>query len=343
MSRLTRLPSSALRLTGADRLDFVQGQMTANLGAAPTPGMVPACFLNVRGQIEHFARVYRRADDIYLHLDAGAAPGLAARLKKYIIFDQVQVQDVSELLSTLHLWGQDLPGWNAAGTDVQSFELGGGAVLAARVNRTGTPGLDVHYLSGHEADLLPLLGQEAPFAELEAARIRAGISDVVQDGWQGSLLQEVGLEDAVSYRKGCYVGQEIMARLEARGKTRYALTRLEALEAAQTLPAHSDILLLDPNSADEEQVGRKVVGQTGASAGAEALAKLRKDLPAGAVLLVGSVQARALTTSQREAEAPAPEQDSAAKGQVAGSGPFAHSPSQPVLAPEGDDTRPLSG
>ena len=62
MTAFTRLPSSALRLTGPDRLDFVQGQMTANLKAAPTPGMVPACFLNVRGgQIEQFARVYRRA------------------------------------------------------------------------------------------------------------------------------------------------------------------------------------------------------------------------------------------------------------------------------------------
>ena len=278
MSSFTRLPSSALRLTGPDRLDFVQGQMTGNIKAAPTPGMVPACFLNVKGQIEQFARVYRRADDVYLHLDAGAAPALAARLKKYIIFDQVEVQDVSEVLATLHLWSEDLPGWNAAGADVQTFELGG-VLLAARVNRTGTPGLDVHYLKKHEAGLLPLLGQEVLFEMLEAARIQAGISDVGRDGWAGSLLQEVGLEDAISYRKGCYVGQEIMARLEARGKTRYALTRLEAVSDA--LPAQSEILL-----------DGKTVGVTGASAGVLALAKLRKDVPPEAVLTVGTVQAR---------------------------------------------------
>ena len=285
MSRFTRLPSSALRLTGADRLDFVQGQMTANLRAAPTPGMVPACFLNVKGQIEHFARVYRRADDVYLHLDAGAAPALAARLKKYIIFDAVEVQDISGVLSTVHLWQEALPGWDAAGPAVQSLELGGGAVLAARVSRTGEPGLDLHYLARHGAGVLPLLGEEVPFAQLEGARIAAGLPDVGQDGWAGSLLQEVGLDGeggAISYRKGCYVGQEIMARLEARGKTRHALTRLAARDASQTLPGHTDILLED-----------KVVGVTGAAAGPLALAKLRKDVPQGALLTVSGVEAQA--------------------------------------------------
>ncbi len=289
MSRFTRLPSSALRLTGPDRLDFVQGQMTANLKAAPTPGMVPACFLNVRGQIEQFARVYRRADDVYLHLDDLSGTGeqaalLAARLKKYIIFDQVEVHDVTGVLGSLHLWSEELPGWNAQGPDVQSFDLGSGTdrsagtVLAARVNRSGETGLDVHYLQKHEAALLEALGaEEVPQAELEAARIAAGVSDVVRDGWQGSLLQEVGQDAAISYRKGCYVGQEIMARLEARGNARHALTLL----SGHNIPPHSEI-----------RHGERLVGQTGGSTGELALSKLRKDLPEGAELRVGEAEAR---------------------------------------------------
>ena len=282
MSRFTRLPSSALRLTGPDRLDFVQGQMTAHLKAAPTPGMVPACFLNVRGQIEHFARVYRRADDVYLHLDDLSGTGeqaatLAARFRKYIIFDQVEVQNVSAVLGSLHLWDETLTGWDAAGPDVQSFELGGGVLLVGRVNRTGTPGLDVHYLQKHGAGLFAELNaQEVPHAELETARIAAGIGDVVQDGWQGSLPQEVGQDAAISYRKGCYVGQEIMARLEARGHARHALR----LIAGEHLPAHSEI-----------RYAGRVVGQTGASTGTLALAKLRTDLPEGAELRVGEAVA----------------------------------------------------
>jgi folate-binding protein YgfZ len=306
MTRFTRLPSSALRLTGPDRLDFVQGQMTAHLKAAPTPGMVPACFLNVRGQIEQFARVYRREDDVYLHLDDLSGRGeqaalLAARLKKYIIFDQVEVQDVSAVLSSLHLWPEplagELDGWNAAGPDVQTFEPGGadsglGVLLVGRVNRSGQAGLDVHYLKKHEAALLDALKlQEAPQAELEAARIKAALSDVVRDGWQGSLPQEVGQDASVSYRKGCYVGQEIMARLEARGNARHALTLL----SGHDLPAHSEI-----------RHGERLVGQTGDSTGEVALAKLRKDLPEGAVLRVGDAEARVLVPTADSPDLPSP-------------------------------------
>lgn len=278
MTAFTRLPSSALRLTGADRLDFVQGQMTNNLKAAPTPGMLPACFLNHKGQIEFFAHIYKRESDVYLHLAEDQAPALAARFRKYIIFDAVEVQDVTDQLATLHVWGEGVPGWDAAGGAAQSFDLGGGTVLAGRIDRTGTPGLDLHYLRQHEAALLAALNaSELPFADLEAARIRAGISDVVRDGWTGNLPQEVGLGSAMSYRKGCYVGQEIMARLEARGNTRYHLAQL----SGEGLPAHTDILL-----------GGKLVGRTGSSVGDLALARLRRDVEPDAGLEVGGVSAR---------------------------------------------------
>ncbi|ADV66273.1 YgfZ/GcvT domain-containing protein [Deinococcus maricopensis] len=275
----TRIPSSALRLTGADRVDFVQGQMTNHLKAAPTPGMVPCAFLNVRGQVEFFARAYKRADDVYLHLAEGDAPALAARLRRYIIFDQVDVQDVTEQLGTAHVWpGAALPGWDAAGADVQSFELGGGTVLAARVNRVGAVGVDVHYLRAHEAAVLAALGEEVPGAALERARLEAGVPDVPADEWRGVLPQEVGLDFAISYRKGCYVGQEIMARLEARGNTRYRLARL----TGEGLPAHADVT----------DAAGKVVGRTGASTGAVTLARLRKEFADGADVQVGGVSAR---------------------------------------------------
>ncbi len=289
----TRLPSSALRLTGADRLDFAQGQMTNDLKGAPTPGMVPACFLNARGQIEFFARVYRRADDVYLHVAAGEAPGLAARLKRYIIFDQVEVQDLTDTLQTAHVWSEDLPGWAAGGPKVQTFSLGGGDVLAARVDRTGAPGVDLHYLRRHEAEVLSALGEERPLEALTRARVRAGVPDVTADRWRGYLPQEVGLDDAMSYRKGCYVGQEIMARLEARGQTRYHLMAL----AGEGLPGHAEVT----------QDG-KVVGVAGESVGDRVLARLRRELSPGDTVQVGGVTARveAARTASGEPGAQAP-------------------------------------
>ncbi|THF70134.1 folate-binding protein YgfZ [Deinococcus sp. Arct2-2] len=269
----TKIPSGGLRITGADRVDFVQGQMTGDLRGAPTPGLVACTFLNVRGQIETFARAYRRTDDVYLHVDTEQAEALAARLKRYIIFDQVEVKDVSEDLRCVHVWpGAAVDGWNAVGPDVQTFELGGGVVLIGRVNRTGAAGLDLHYLTRHEAAVLAALdGEETPLAGLDAARIAAGIPDIARDGFSGTLPQEVGLDvggplPAISYRKGCYVGQEIMARLEARGNTRYHLARLEG----ESLPRGADILH-----------SGKVVGQTGLNAGGFSLVRLRKEVADG--------------------------------------------------------------
>ncbi|PTA68028.1 CAF17-like 4Fe-4S cluster assembly/insertion protein YgfZ [Deinococcus arcticus] len=282
----TSIPSSSLRVTGADRVDFVHGQMTNHLRAAPTPGLVPCAFLNVRGQIEQFARVYRREQDVYLHLDEGQAGPLAARLRRYIIFDQVEVHDTTPELRTVHLWRPaDLPGWDAEGADAQLLTLGGAAVLGGRVNRTGTPGVDLHYLARDEATLHPALGgPEVPLAKLDEARVAAGIPDIARDALGGTLPQEVGLDlggplPAISYRKGCYVGQEIMARLEARGQTRYHLARLQGTGGAGWPAGH------------EVTFEGRVVGQAGLWAGGASLARVRRDLPGGAAVQVGPVGA----------------------------------------------------
>lgn len=278
----TRLPSSSVRVTGPDRVDLVQGQMTADLRGAPTPGVVAGVFLNVRGQIEHFARAYRREHDVYLHLDDGQAPAVVARLRRYVIFDQVEVHDVTDALASVHVQGDGLAGWDPGGPDAQQFELAGITALAGRVNRSGTPGVDVHYLRRHEDALLAALpGPEGRVEDLTAARIHAGIPDVLRDGFTGTLLQEIGLDvggplPAISYRKGCYVGQEIMARLEARGTPRYHLAQLVGTDL--------------PERAEVTQEGR-VVGQAGQHAEGVSLARLRRELADGAPVLVGGVPA----------------------------------------------------
>ena len=97
------------------------------------------------------------------------------------------------------------------------------------------------------------------------------------DRFQGMLPQEIGLDvsgplPAISYQKGCYVGQEIMARLEARGNTRHHLARLSG-----ELTPFSEVTL-----------DGKVVGQLGAVADGLGLAKLRKEVADGQQVQVGT-------------------------------------------------------
>ena len=104
--------------------------------------------------------------------EALGCPALLARLKRYVIFDQVELEDLTDTLRTVHVWNpDDLPGWNGAGEGAQTLNLAGATVLAGRVNRTGNPGVDLHYLARHEdAVLAALAGAEVPLADLDAAR-----------------------------------------------------------------------------------------------------------------------------------------------------------------------------
>jgi tRNA-modifying protein YgfZ len=284
----TYLPSSAVRVTGADRLDFVQGQMTGHIKAAGSPGRVPALFLNTKGQIEYAAQIYRRDEDLYLHLAENQSQALLERFKKYIIFDAVTVQDLSETLSSLHLWGwgegvlpkpllefqegQDLTREIALPiTDTQGMTF-----LASKINRSGTVGLDLHVLKRDLSSLLELIPlQEAPYSELQTARVEVGFPDALEDDFLGDLPQECGLDYAVSYAKGCYIGQEIMARLEARGNPRYHLVRV----VGEDIPSHSPLILEG-----------KTVGKTGLSLGYTALATVRRALDWNTPLEAGKVR-----------------------------------------------------
>lgn len=263
MMRYTILPNRGLRVTGEDRLAFLQGQMTNDLRGSD---MVSAAFLDPRGRVEHFARIYKREHDIYISCESDREV-LEARFRRYIIFDQVTIETVP--VRTIHLWNETdgaALGWQIDGGDVQQWVHEGATLLAARVNRTGREGLDLHFLESDEASLS--LPPPTSLTELDHARIHAGLPDPARDHFLGYLLPEIGLDvggalPSISYRKGCYVGQEIMARLEARGNVRYELRLLKA----DNLPSHTPIF-----SGDRE------VGVTGLSTGTTALARLKKGM-----------------------------------------------------------------
>jgi tRNA-modifying protein YgfZ len=279
------IPSGALRVTGSDRLPFVHGQVSNDVRGLPIPGGCRAVILNAKGQIEFDLRIYRRADDLYLQTSGGLEGAVYERLKRYIVFDDVQLEDITAKIRVFHT-SDDLVrklGFASGGADVQLLEGDFGGLLAARVERGLMGGVDVHVLHSHADALETFLQAHAErlnAADLERARVRAGLPDAHRDGFLERLPQECGLEPAINYRKGCYIGQEIMARLEARGNTRYALQsvtleRPVEIGAAVTLEG-------------------KTVGQVGSSLmdgeRVIGLAVLRRDLEPGASLFVDDVR-----------------------------------------------------
>lgn len=274
---LIRHDGGLLELRGADRTDFLHNQCTSHIKGLAQGGWLQTLFLNSRGQIEFSGSVFHRPESLWLATDRPAE--LRQRFLRYIIFDQVEVAELSG-----YAW-LELIGPRAAEI-LGAPQMGGfvereGALLARHAH-----GLELIVpLEGFQAlreRVLSAGGVEVGSGAYDLWRIERGVAGYLEA--LGELPQEVGLEERVSYKKGCYLGQEIMARLEARGNTRYRLMALrgEGLEAGA-----------------EVRRGEKVVGKVGTVAvspqdGPLALALLRKEVQAGEELWVGEASVRAL-------------------------------------------------
>jgi tRNA-modifying protein YgfZ len=236
------LELGVLQLLGSDRIPFLHGQCSNDVRGLTVGSACTALVLNARGQIEFEIEVLRRADDLLVFCQHGLETALFERLKRYIIFDDVQMQILTDYKLAHHIGDITTahPHWRKA----RGFENG----------------VDVLLPTGENPNLEPL--------DFRLARVKASIPNAVEDGFVGRLPQECGFDFAVSYKKGCYIGQEIMARLEARGQTRYELRQVHL---AKALAAGTAIV----------QQGKEV-GQLGAcvadGAGVTALAVLRRDL-----------------------------------------------------------------
>ncbi len=248
MAFFTQIPSGAIRVTGTDRLDFVQGQVAQNIKTLSTPGGARSMILNVKGQIEFDVRIYRRKDDIYLQTASDLSEVVMARLQKYIVFDDVKLENISDRIRVLHISGEqtfELVSSFGFSSGTQLLETDFGTLLVSEVKRGNGAGFDVHVLGSKFDELRQAFitqgTTELSADNLEQRRIVSGLANAHIDGFTGMLPQECGLLEGVSFKKGCYVGQEIMARLDARGHSNKTLARVNLEHKLETgTPMMSD-------------------------------------------------------------------------------------------------------
>jgi tRNA-modifying protein YgfZ len=244
MAFYTPISSGAIRVTGTDRLDFVQGQVAQNIKALSVPGVARSMILNVKGQIEFDVRIYRRKDDLYLQTAAKLSDAVMARLQKYIVFDDVKLENISNQIRVYHISGNGAEqfvsrlGYVLQAANAQLLETPLGVLLVSNLDRGNQIGFDLHVLGKNATTLEQEFTKhqltELSSFELEQRRIVSGFPNAHTDGFTGMLPQECGLLEGVSFKKGCYVGQEIMARLEARGHSNKTLVRINLEQPLET-------------------------------------------------------------------------------------------------------------
>jgi folate-binding protein YgfZ len=206
-----------LRITGADATRFLNGQITNDLRKATATSALQASVLNAKGKLS--AHVFISADDGAFRLDADGElrEGLPARLERYIIADDVQIEDVTERFSIFHVTGGAAPALPVSARTIAA-------------NRFGCVGWDLWFESAEREQAHQALAAGFPFCDevcAEVLRIEQGIPRWGRELTNEIIPVEANLElTSIDYAKGCYIGQEVVSRMKMSGQTNKRLCGL---------------------------------------------------------------------------------------------------------------------
>jgi folate-binding protein YgfZ len=209
------------RLSGPDRIRYLNGQVTEDVTALPPDEARLAAVCTAKGRMEGVVWIAPHGDAFHLDAPPELRDGLGPRLEKYLIADDAQFEDVSDAWSLSHVFGPAAP----------AVPKGSFAVRHARF---GLPGHDVW----NPGTTPVVIGAAVDDDVIEALRIERGIPRWGAELTPQTLPPEAGpvLLEAISYTKGCYVGQETIARLKSVGHVNRTLVFLRSATAAVPAP-----------------------------------------------------------------------------------------------------------
>ncbi len=234
-----------LRVTGADRVAFLHGQCTNDVKRLRPGESCYAAFLTAKGKMRGDAHIVCLDDAFLLE----ASRGLLPLLEKFVITDDVTIEDVSTTMNCYLLIGREsleghAPSWPRTAAKADATE---------RV----PPDLDLpagamNFASALGVGVISPTGLDATMSDetLEVLRIEAGIPKFGLDMDENTIPNEAGLEKrAINYEKGCYIGQETIARIKTYGHVNRRLVQLQ-VQSAEVPKRHERIL------AGEREVGQ---------------------------------------------------------------------------------------
>jgi folate-binding protein YgfZ len=281
-------PRRQIAVTGADRAAFLHGLLTNDIQAlAPGSGCY-AAWLTPQGRMHTDMHVLELGDMILLDVPAEQAGPTLERLDGFLFSEDVRLEALDGSLAAVWVHGpaaarvleESLDGIDAPGTwpehRVSPGLLDGTSVIVVRVDQLGVPGFGVYVPPASEPALRTALGHagavEVSQEAIDAARIEAGYPVFGLDMTQETIPLEAGIEDrAISFTKGCYVGQEVIIRVLHRGHGRVA-RRLVGLQFEGDPPPRAARLF-----AGDREIGFVTSAAASAATGAVGLGYVHRD------------------------------------------------------------------
>ncbi len=238
-----RTDRGAVRVTGARRAEMLNGLLTNQVTGLESGGR-HAMLLNPKGRVLTDLRVFPSPDQLLLDVPGRGLENLLTTFKKYLPPIYATFEDVSAKLAQLGVYGPEAHrvAAEALGAMVPDEHLGvheleaeGHVALIIRNRWLAGDGVEIIAPIEAAKALASRLravvegsgGLRAGAKALEIVRVESGVPEYGIDMTVENLAQETGLEEAISYDKGCYLGQEVVARIHFRGHVNRQLRSLE--------------------------------------------------------------------------------------------------------------------
>ena len=209
-----------LRVTGSEAVSFIQGMVTNDVEALAVGASCYAALLTVKGSMVGDARVLKRAGDLVIDTGPGRGAIVKAFLEKYLISEDAELHDAPEFA-------------------VLSFLGPKAREVAAQLPNEGelvSPlgGVDLLIKRERLAEVLTSLADvpRLSAATLEVLRVEKLVPLFGVDMTEVTIPLEANLDHAINYKKGCYIGQEVIARATYRGQMNKKLVQLLVGDAA---------------------------------------------------------------------------------------------------------------
>ena len=290
-----------IRVSGSEATMFLNGLITNDIKALSENRWMPAAFPTVQGRLIGAVRVVRTDGAAFLiDTDAESHEAVLKTVARFTLAGDFHVSDVTAETALLTVQGKratevvdgvfersfsDLPRNGVIETEWQNA-----SVTIIHATHTAEDGFDIVIDSAHAAPLRQSLMDAGaqPVGEdaLEILRVEAGIARYGRDMDETNVVTETNLDDAVSYTKGCYVGQEIIVRIKHRGHVAKKLTGLR-FETDQRVEPGTII-----KSADNSEIGRVTSTVISPQVGSIGLGYVRYEyIAAGTNVMVNEIAA----------------------------------------------------
>src|SRR5882724_10670734 len=256
--------SGRIMVSGSESVMFLNGLITNDMKTLAANSWMPAAFPNVQGRLLAAVRVLNLSDRFLIDTEPATHAKVLEMLTRFTLAGDFRVTDASEEIATLSVQGQGAANIVRAVLGDFAADLERGKVLTARfgestvtlicATHTAEAGFDLFVSTDKSSELQRALvdagavvvGEDVS----EILRVEAGIPHYGVDMDETTVLSETNLDDAISFTKGCYIGQEIIIRIMHRGHVAKKIAGL-VFDGQEKIESGTKVL-----SDNDQEIGR---------------------------------------------------------------------------------------